>query len=179
MTNIPILRFSYLSAYDMKKLSRVMVVKPYALRCVIDNYTLTRDQDDPMIQLCSIIEIPFGDLQKIQENHRLLDTYNNLVNTFGQEVVDLCIPKNSDSIKEKIAKIIIFTMDKVYNSDNLRIEFNKYTLPEVSGKIMRAESSIPNMIYEAAQENFDIVDQELSGQLYYIQIERRRNENVE
>lgn len=177
MPDIPILRFSYITAYDIQRLSSVMVVKPYALRCVINNYTLTRDQDDPLIQLCPIIEIPFADLQNIQEDHHLLDTYNNLVNTFGQEVVDLCIPKDIDPIRKKILKIIMFAMDKVYNSDKIRIEFNRYNLPEVSGKIVRAESSIPSMIYEAAQENFDIVDQELSGQLYYIQIEKRRNNN--
>lgn len=183
MDDSPMLQFSYLTPYDIEKLSKIMVVKPYALRCVINHYTLTKQQEDPGIHLCSIIEIPFDDLQKIPEDYHLRDTYDRLVKQYGQEVVDICIPKDGSVIKNKITNIITFTMDKVYKSDGLRIEFNKYNMASVDGtplrRVLRAESSVSNMIYEAAQENFDIVDQDFSSQLCYIQIEKRRNENVE
>lgn len=178
MADSPILQFSYLTPHDMEKLSKIMVVKPYALRCVINHYTLTKHQDDPMIHLCSIIEIPFDDLQKIPEDYHLRDTYDSLIKQYGQEVVDICIPRDGRVIKYKIANIITFAMDKVYKRDDLRIDFNKYNMPNVNGRLLRAESSVSDMIYEAAQESFDIVDQDLSSQHCYIQIEKRRNENV-
>lgn len=168
------LQFSYLTPYDIGKLSKIMVVKPYVLQCVVDHYTLARNQDDHSFQVCPIIEIPLVDMYKFPEDHYLWDTYNDLVSRFGQEVVDMYVPKDSSSIKKKIDDVILLAMDKVNKRDDLWIEFNQWNTVHTGCELLRAKSSASTMIYEAAQENYDIIDQDLSNQLCRIHIKKRR-----
>lgn len=168
-SKIGVISFTYIPMELIASLEEILSSNGSMLKDICNRYVLVSNDDtNPLHHDCPIIELVKKDIDAVRNPAIILDQYNNLVEEYGQGVVDLVVLEDDKIIQKKITDVLKFAMDKVYKSDIMRIEFIKYLEP------LMYTSSIPNLIYSAAGENFDIIDQRVIGQENYVVIKRRK-----
>ena len=168
-SEIGVVSFTYIPTELISALEGILSSNGDMLKSICDRYVLlSNDEVNPFHHDCTIIELVKKDIHAVRNPIRALDQYNELIEEYGKAAVDLVVLEDEKIIQNKIADVLKFAMDKVYKSDTIRIEFIRYMEPWMH------TSSIPDLIYSAAGENFDIKDQYLLGQQNYIVITRRK-----
>lgn len=188
MQYYPILVFSYLALPEIKRLEVFLVSDISHLQALNSNYVIIRHPelereriDARDADYCVTSDILYEEVMSFPEDHNVRKRYNELIDRFGSEKVDLCIIKDTEVVKQKILKIIKFVMDDLRKTDYLKIEFERFKefrtyYTEYKGTSWEGTSMILNILYEVIQENFIIEDQDLDGKPNSIYI-RRKGDN--
>ena len=165
-----VVSFSYIPAESIMALEEIIISSDIdTLKKICDRYVLlSNDKANKFHHDCPIMEIVKSDIDKTTNPSHIRSRYNELINKYGKEVVDLLVVEDSKIIQNKIAEVLNFAMDKIYHSDAIRVEFNRFYNPFMKG------TSIPSLIYSVIGENFDIIDQCVIGQPNYVIIKRRK-----
>jgi len=162
------LSFTYVGVKDIMSADCMLALGAHNIKVISTHYVLIGYVGVSKKNDCPIYEILYDDIME-SKDQSIHDTYETLVERYGQEVCDLVFPKDVDFIKDKIHRTILFAMDKVYNCDKLMVTFLAND-PKVPG----STSSMPQLIYEVIQENFDIIEQMQSGIKHQISIRKRK-----
>ena len=144
---LPVLSFTYLRVDQLPLLESMFSLGIDSVKELNDRYTLIHHHDHPLYHDCPIYQIPYNDIN----DGYLKMFYDEFVNKYGQDCVDMIIPKNEDVIRKNISNVIKFAFEKVYQVDKIKVEF--WQSHPTTEKI-----SIPNIIYSVLYENFKIID---------------------
>lgn len=152
--NLPRLNFTYLRMDQFPLLEGILSSNMENLKMLNDKYSLISHTDYPLFHDCIIYNFIYDDLMKYKEFGYLRMFYNEFVEKFGQEKVDLFVVKDRKEIENKIYDAIVFAFDKIYKSDIIEITFNKDARISPS-----ALHSITNIIHEIIFNHFTIIEQ--------------------
>lgn len=149
------------------------------LKSVLTNYSpfkskLVNNNDTEYIPISQYLYDDISHLKEINENKYkyFMTLYNFMIDSHGQEFIDLIFVKDQNQIIQSVNNALTFISDKVYKTDLMLLIFKS------SKETIESYSSIPNLIYSAIQQNFNIKDQREIDDSIMITIERRRNDNV-
>ena len=117
-----------------------------------------------------IITIPHILYDDIKDNSEYLETYEKLLDKYGQEFMDIIVIKDTELIMEKVISVINLIFES-YNSNEILIHV---TSSYMNLNNINDNSKYLELIYYAIQKNFNIKYQ--SPVLGMVIIERR-NEN--
>lgn len=157
-----ILSFTYLSPHEIDRAAQILHLGPDGLRELSDRYVLLHHERNPSLNDVVIHEIPYDDFRDTPEIEKL----HQLEEEYPSEIISFVFPKKIENIKRKVINTIYFAMDKVYKSSSILIVFL-----ECSG------SSIPNTIYTAIQEGFQIEDEYVNENMHHVLIQKRSDQN--
>lgn len=96
------------------------------LKVAMDNYVLIGTNDDEnndetsYIHMCDIVEILWDDLKSLNDK-KTDKCYDELVNKYGKEMMDLLVLFDSSKIKSKLINIIN-TSFEAFKTDKLEIQ---------------------------------------------------------
>lgn len=154
----PVLTFSYFTLQQMGALKSILLASSNALKKLSDGYALYMSQSNALDHLCVVYQIPKEDLEDRPERDIPTAMYNRFIEQFGKDKVDLLV-RDKDSIMENIKSSIQFAMDEIYTTDEMIIKFDTIDCLNAADIVMGRTSSIPDIIYRAAQEEFEIITQ--------------------
>lgn len=152
------LSFTYFSLAQLGELKGILIATPDVLEKMNQQYALYSHVNNDSVNYCPIYQIPKKDLENRPKKDIPLAMYHHLIEQFGQKAVDLLIV-DEDVMKNNIKNMIQFAMDTIYHDDGIIIEFETIKGLNAAQIMLGATSSVPDMIYEVAQEYFEIVTQ--------------------
>lgn len=167
--SIGVVSFSYVPLNLLGVLEGIFSSTPLdKLQQLHDRYVLvSNDEKNNLHHDCPMMDFLKRDIDDCGSN-RIQEFYKYFVEKYSKEVVDLLIVEDEKIIQKKILHMMNFAMNDIYKSDAVKIEFVRYD------KRQDYSSSIPELIYSTAGENFDIIEQWLVGQPNYVVIKRRK-----
>ena len=177
MMNFPTLAFVYLGISDMESACSIYAGTPLnKLEIIANNYTPISYEYKYGREFEHIYsnQILYDDHEFMNDDSKnnFINTYNQLVNKYGQQFMDIVITKDNDKVIENIINAINFMFDKVYSKYNtIEIVFSN-----VAGT-KNEKTNYHKLIYSALQQNFIIKSQRENKTNYFITIEKRGNNN--
>lgn len=165
---IGVVSFTYIHLEQIPLLEEILSSNKHGIRQLHERYVLlSNDEENKFHHDCPMIELLKKDVVAVKKEW-IAKYYQDLINKYGKELVDLLIIEDAEIIQNKILYILNFAMDQIYKSTTLRVELSQY-----SGFQDVTSSSMPDLIYSTIGMNFDIIDQYLLGEENYIIIKRR------
>lgn len=167
-SKIDTISFTYIHLDQMPLLEEILSSNKNGIQELHDRYVLMNyDKGDKSQHDCPIVEILYKDIQNSDRPY-IHKYYQYLLKTYTKDLVDLLIIHDETVIVKKILNIINFAMDKIYDTETLKVDLLKFR--DSPSEI----SSMPELIYSTLGMNFDIIDQHLVGKQNYIIIKRRK-----
>ena len=133
------------------------------------------------IEFITFPQILYFDIENISEYNKnidydlLMQEYNNLINTYGNELINLIITKDNDVIITRINEIVNFLMDTVYHTNIALVMFDNDNINH---------SLYSSLINSSLMNNFDVNNIispstiKSNNDFKKIIIKKRGNENV-
>lgn len=151
----PTLSFTFLWIEQIGVMNYLFKLDIDSIHELSSRYTIVSKNDNNKFHDCPIYQIPKSDLEHLSIRDVPYGIYNRFIEKYSKDTVDLLIT-DDDIIKKNIKDIIDFTMNKIYGTDEMLIEFSS-SMEVSSFKCIRGRtSSIPNLIYNVLQEYFTI-----------------------
>lgn len=123
VTGHPILQLIVLNPDNIEYVyPKILDTSVDGLKRLYDNYTLQSLKSVNNFQICTIYDVMYDDIVMDISNERQ-EMYDKLVEIYDQQVIDLFINNDKERIRNKIKRIIEFTMDKVYKTDTMIIQY--------------------------------------------------------
>lgn len=166
MIKYPVVSFTYLQLEQFSVLEEIFSSNTEdEIKGLHDRYVLFAHEKNKLHHDCPMFEYLLDDINESKVPF-ILDNYHRLVKKYGKDLVDLLVVSDENTIKNKIIKLLDFTFNNVYDADIIRVEFLRYGSPS------KDFISIPSIIYEAIEENYDIINKQLTQQCW-VNIRRR------
>lgn len=154
----PTVFFGYLNMLYIEHACKQYAGMPFdKLKTTLTQYAPIKSNSDDR-EIVTIGQLLYSDIElakrgNVSDYNKLESMYNTLVNTYGQEFIDLIITKDEDRVVSSIAEVLDFIMDKVYKTNELKVSFLETLKDDVY------KSNYPSLIYSAIQQHFIIKDQ--------------------
>lgn len=151
MNNLPRLNFTYFKIDQLPLLEEILSSDIESLKEMNSRYSLISHTTYPMFHDCNIYNFIYDDLMEYKDSGYLRMFYNEFIEKFGQEKVDLFVVKDKKEIENKIYDAIVFAFDKVYKTDKIEVSFIN------DPDLFHYSYSILNIIYSVLTDHFTII----------------------
>lgn len=128
-----------------------------------NNYMTVRHVSKPYVIICASFHMLYEDLMKYPETHSYRTLYSEACKKYGKDTMNLLIIKDKSLIKRNCIKSIDFIMKRCFRVNKVDITFNMYKSGFINGKRYKETSDFINILYEAIQENYNILETKLDG----------------
>ena len=160
MKRISSLTFDYCSTRDIQRFGDLLSSREdVPVEEISSNYMLLMPDNNPTHHDCPVTSLLLDDVKRCQDP-KIEKCYQQLVDTYSQQVVDQFILPESGQLVHKIINAIEFTMD-IYGESEIAV------MVFTGSKINKTyPSSIPLLIYHAIQLEYHIMSQEYENKTY-------------
>ncbi|MCM1439694.1 MAG: hypothetical protein NC131_10935 [Roseburia sp.] len=115
----PLVRFTTLKPFNLPQLELILGFQRDNLEKVAGKYALYGNPGN-MILDCPVPDFYYDEVME-DRTFRQTSTYNRLVETFGQESVDLLVLKDLKVVVQRTRDILDLAMDKVFKCDTMGV----------------------------------------------------------
>lgn len=115
-----IIKFTTLHVSQLFLLTGILELQKDALQKTNGEYAIYVTETDPNVVNCPICDIPYSDIINDQ-NIDPYDLYTKMLAMYGQDLVDIIVPRNDEVIETRVKNILDLVMDKVFKTDELEV----------------------------------------------------------